>query len=142
MDERIKDFGRLIKQIDEVLACRMNRELQSKDLTASQMNVLVTLCHAPGETMTLKELESAFHMAQSTIASMAVRLEKKGLVDRTSDLADRRVKHIGLTDKGRQVCRDGYCHMLETERLLTSRLTGEEMQELHRLLQLVYDAIQ
>ena len=141
MEEKIKGYGRLFKQIDEILAARVNSNLLKWDLTNSQLHALLTLRRSPGQTLTLKELESAFHMAQSTIAGLVMRLEKKGLVESLADSADRRVKRVHLTEKGREVCHTCRDHFTETERLLTSHLTEAEQAELYRLLCLVYEAI-
>ena len=136
------DLGLLLKKINESLARRANANLLAQDLTFAQMHVLARLHHAPGYILRLKEIESCFCLAQSTVAGLASRLEKKGLVATLPDPEDRRVKRIRLTERGVQVCRQGRENFRRSEEMLVSRLTVEEQTELHRLLTIVYDTVQ
>lgn len=136
------DLGLLLKKINESMARRANVNLMKHDLTFAQMHVLVRLYDTPGRTLCLKALEGCFQLAQSTVAGLASRLEKKGLVAYVPDPADKRVKRIRLTDKGVACCEEGWENICRTRRLLVSRLTEEEQQELHRLLEVVYQSIQ
>ena len=136
------DLGLLIKKIHEALARRANNNLLRQDLTFAQMHVLVRLYRAPDRTLSLKELEGCFQLAQSTVAGLAARLEKKGLVAYAADPADRRVKRIRLTDKGAATCETGREHIRASEQHLVSRLTEAEQQELRRLLTIVYETVQ
>lgn len=136
------NLGLLIKKINESLARRANANLQAQDLTFAQMHVLVRLYHAPERTLRLKEIETCFCLAQSTVAGLASRLEKKGLVETVPDPADKRVKRIRLTERGVQTCENGRENIRRSEARLVSRLTEEEQQELHRLLTIVYETVQ
>ncbi len=137
----VRPYGRLIKQINEILACRANNGLQAQGLTFSQLHVLIALKHAEEETLSLKELEGIFHMAQSTIAGLAARLEKKGFVANVGAQEDRRVKRIRLTQSGREVLAKSRENAIATDKLITGALTEREQEELYRLLCLVYDAV-
>ena len=140
MNQKIGGFGRLFKQIDECMARRLNNSLQRLDLTASQMHFLMALnCH--GGTLALKEMEELFNMAQSTVAGLAARLEKKELVVTVPDPTDRRVKRIQITEKGRAAFRAATDDMLETEHLITSPLSEEEREALYSMLERVYENI-
>ncbi len=140
MDQESKAYGRLFKQIDECLARRMNNGLQRLGLTASQFHILFVLkCH--GGILTLKEMEELFNMAQSTIAGLASRLEKKQLVETVPDPTDRRIKRIQVTAKGEEAFQAAHSNMRETERLITSPLSEEERKALFDMLQRVYQNI-
>ena len=136
------NLGLLLKKISESMHRRANADLQQMDLTFAQMHVLVRLHHAPAYTLRLKELEGCFCLAQSTVAGLAARLEKKGLVETVADPADRRVKRIRLTRRGESVCEAGRENVRRSEAHLVSRLTEAERQELRRLLTIVYDTVQ
>ncbi|MET3432386.1 DNA-binding MarR family transcriptional regulator [Herbaspirillum seropedicae] len=51
------------------------------------------------------DLATAFGFAPRTITEAIDALERDGLVQRTGDISDRRVKHIALTAAGREVLR-------------------------------------
>ncbi|MBR4081734.1 MAG: MarR family transcriptional regulator [Clostridia bacterium] len=136
------DFlGILLKKINEGMARRANLNLQQQDLTFAQMHVLLRLYHVPERTLTLKELEGCFCLAQSTVAGLAARLEKKLLVESVADPADRRVKRIRLTERGAAVCEASREDIRRTEAQLVSRLNETEQQELKRLLTIVCDSV-
>lgn len=135
------DLGLLLKKINESLARRANANLLAQDLTFAQMHVLVRLYRAPEHTLRLKEIESCFCLAQSTVAGLAARLEKKGLVEHVADPADKRVKRIRLTQRGEETCEWGRENIRRSKAKLVSRLTDAEQTELRRLLTVVYDTV-
>ena len=136
-----KPIGRMIKMIDEALIRRMNADLQEKNLTCGQLHMLLALSRTDDKTMSLKALEQQFQLAQSTIAGLAVRLEKKGLVESIADDSDRRVKRIRLTEAGSGVCSSSRARVEETERQLISGLTEEEAASFRDMLDRVLDAM-
>ena len=81
MDKELAGFGWYIKRIDNALAREACRNVQSHNLTMQQSHLLFVLSDAENHTRTLKELESIFGCAQSTLAGLVTRLEKKGLVE-------------------------------------------------------------
>ena len=93
------------------------------------------------ECITLKELEKHFGVAQATIAGTAARLEKKGMIESFYDPSDKRVKHVRITDKGRTMCVHAGKAMHDKEKWFLSSLSADEKEELHRLLQKVYDDV-
>ena len=82
MDKPIAGYGWFIKRIDNALEKEANQNLQALNLTMQQNRVLILLAHAEGHTLSLKALEERFCAAQSTVAGLASRLEKKGLLRR------------------------------------------------------------
>lgn len=86
-------------------------------------------------------MEELFNMAQSTIAGLASRLEKKQLVETVPDPTDRRIKRIQVTAKGEEAFQAAHSNMRETERLITSPLSEEERKALFDMLQRVYQNI-
>ncbi len=65
-------------------------------------NALGSLMETESGGLTLKDLERTLHISQSAISRMAVRLTKAGYVEIRQDGADRRVKWVCLTERGRQ----------------------------------------
>lgn len=132
--EHTAGFGLLVKMLSDSMECRINRALQSHNLTFSQHKMLVVLSHAPDCTATLKELENHFHLAQSTVAGLAERMEKKGLVERFISPDDRRVKFIRLTAEG--IALDDKCRadFHAAEEQVLAPLNGDDRRELMRIL--------
>ena len=126
--------GELFKRISEAMEKHGNSELQSYGVTFVQMQVLMELNSLPEGTATLKELEKRFDIAQSTAAGIAARREKKQLVASFRDGQDLRIKHIRITDAGREQCRVARESMDRNEARLLSSLEPGERAEFVRLL--------
>lgn len=134
------DCGMLLKQINDELEKYANNALRSQGLTWSQLAVLLEISHAPGEQMSLKDLERAIHVAQSTAAGIVTRLEVKGLVDPWGDPEDRRVKLVRLTEAGKEKVHGALIHRMQAEERLLAGLTEAEQAVFQMLLQKVCDS--
>lgn len=135
------DCGFLIKHINDTLQREANNALRAKDLTISQLTVLLLLEDTPRWEMSLKELEKQLHVAQSTAAGIVVRLEQKGFVQALGSTEDKRIKMVRLTEAGLACCADSQLHMKQTEQRLLSGLTEEERILFGSLLQKVSETL-
>lgn len=141
MSRRMKGYGWYIKRIDNALAREACRNVQAHNLTMQQSHMLFCLSDAPEQTLTLKELETIFGCAQSTVAGLVARLEKKGLVEGYTESDDRRIKHVRLTAEGaamREICHQD---MRNSEARLCAALTEAEKELLLSCLKKVYDSL-
>ncbi len=134
-------YGWYLKQISVHMSRDINRNLDQHNLTLSQSHLLMYLFHSEKQCASLKQLENHFGVAQSTMAGIAVRLENKGLILSFTDDHDRRIKHIQLTDAGRDVCQTCWDTILATEERVVSSLTEVERQVFLALLKKVYEAV-
>ena len=128
MDKKLAGFGWYIKRIDNALAREACRNVQSHNLTMQQSHLLFVLSDAENHTRTLKELESIFGCAQSTLAGLVTRLEKKGLVEGFTDPRDRRIKHVRLTESGAEMRQTCHKDILQSEKRMSAGMTEEEKQ--------------
>lgn len=133
--------GELIKRLSDILGRCANNELKGDDMTASQLKMLIIINETKNESITLKELEKHFGVAQATIAGIVARLEKKAMIESFYEPDDKRVKHVKLTDKGRAVCKHAWVNMVKKEEWFLSSLDSTEREELWRLLQKIYDNV-
>ena len=104
--------GELIKRLNDILGRCSNEELRADDMTSSQVKMLMMINETKDECITLKELEKHFGVSQATI-----------------------------TDKGRTMCVHAGKAMHDKEKWFLSSLSADEKEELHRLLQKVYDDV-
>ena len=141
MDKPIAGYGWFIKRIDNALEKEANQNLQVLNLTMQQNRVLILLAHAEGHTLSLKALEERFGAAQSTVAGLVSRLEKKGLVEARSDPADKRIKLVRLTAEGLALHAQSHQKIVESEERLTRLLSEEEKATLLASLRKVWDAV-
>lgn len=107
------------------------------ELTFSQASVLRTLSNAPGCQMSMKELEKALHVAQSTTARIVQNMERNGLVDSFGDASDKRVKYIRLTEKGKTLNKVAQQKKDADETAMYSGFSEEEKQQFLSMLERV-----
>ncbi len=101
-------------------------------LTPPQFATLAFLWKCDGFNQ--HELGSLMRVDRTTIGGITDRLEKLGYITREPDPHDRRSYVLFVTPRGRLV-RDDILSSLETvRRLIDTRLTWEEQQELYVLL--------
>lgn len=128
----------LMKRITDIFSAQVNRDLEAWEVTLSQMKMLVYLGKAASGSAPLKALEKAFGTSQATIAGIALRLEKKGLIQGRADPRDRRVKQVTLSPQGWALCRNAQVHMGEEEGKLLAGLSQAERAQLKELLEKIY----
>lgn len=131
---KIKHVGLLIKQVHDALGKVANKELKSKDVTFSQMQMLWALKNSKSGTLSMKELEKSLRLAQPTTLGLAKRLEEKGFVKSNFDSVDKRIKFIKIAANGDKICQKSQVHIDETEKKLQKGLTKGERMLLHELL--------
>lgn len=134
-------FGRLIKEADEAFSREMNSRMRHEQVTMSQSTVLYELAHAPGMTLSLKELEARMHAAQSTVWGVVSRLERAGLVTSYVDPDDARARLVRLTEAGYSKYEVCSSVIIDMEDLVASAMTPEEHDELIELLERVIDLL-
>lgn len=141
MEKPIAGYGWFIKCIDNALEKEANQHLQQLNLTMQQNRLLIHLVHAEDCTLSMKALEERFGAAQSTVAGLVSRLERKGLVEAVSNPSDRRIKLVRLTEEGVRLCAVSHQNVVDSEQRLTATLTAEEQEVFLRCLKKVYESV-
>ena len=131
-----------LKRVNDEMFKQANNRLQKDNMTFSQLFVLVYLYReAKDMTASLKELERRFEVAQATMAGIASRLEAKGFVEGVINSQDRRVKQIHLTPQGLEFLKKNHQKMEEHNKHLVQGLSEEELNQLNRYLDIIYQNI-
>lgn len=85
-----------------VLSAAAAALFRSHGLTEAQFNVLFALKHNPRD-ITQSDLGRMLVVTRATITSVLDKLESKGLVERIAVPSNRRIYHLVLTAKGREL---------------------------------------
>lgn len=111
---------------------RMAGYLRTIDLYVGQDIFLLTL--ARNGEMSQSELKEKLNVEYPTIHKIAARLEKRGLIEKTTAPDDKRVSVIRLNSDGKKIARkiDAYWEKLDKE--FFEILTNEEQIQLHKLM--------
>jgi MarR family transcriptional regulator, organic hydroperoxide resistance regulator len=88
------------QRVTHRLLADLDRRLEPLGLTAGEVNALA--CLRDGEPRPLRELVAATGQRASTLTGVVDRLERRGLVVRRPDPADRRAFHVAPTADGRR----------------------------------------
>ena len=129
-----RNCGDLLKQIHDEMEKQANNMLRSQDLTMAQVGALLALNQTNEKKMPLKDLERWLHVAQSTAAGIASRLEQKGLVEAFGDPTDKRIKMLRITSSGIACSKTAEKNMMAAEQELLSGLTEAEQTIFKTLL--------
>ncbi len=103
------------------------------DVTLPRFDLLAQLDRAPNG-MTLGELSQRMMVTNGNITGLVDRLEDQGLVKRRASPRDRRVQYVGLTAAGRKFFRTMARDNADWVGEFFAELTGEDTDELMRLL--------
>lgn len=136
------ELGFKLKLINDCFHRHANNDLVEMDLTFTQHHAILFLSHREGYTAELKELERQFRVSQPTVAGVAQRLEAKGYVESLHHPMDKRIKMIRLTAKGLELSQRSHEKMVRRQQEMIAGLTPEELEELNRLLDKIYQNIQ
>lgn len=97
-DALVVEIVALRKQLHAMSAGLMATVEFPPDLTMRQLQALKLIGHSPG--LTVHELGGYFSVSAPTASGLVDRLAAKGLVERTPDESDGRVRRLGLTGEG------------------------------------------
>jgi len=118
---------RLFRAVDQARA-DFTRVAEGLALTPLQARTLLFL----EEPRAMSQVASHLSCDASNVTGLADRLERLGMIERIPG-ADRRVKHLGLTDAGKRARRT-LIGRLGKETTVMTRLTAGERADLGRLL--------
>jgi DNA-binding MarR family transcriptional regulator len=93
------EFIRLLREVNHAVESASSRALDRDGLTAHQQTIIRLIGKFPNISPT--QLGEILHADPSTISISLARLQRRGIVSRLKDPADKRRLILGLTAKGR-----------------------------------------
>lgn len=100
-----RSVGMEIKTVSNLFRRKMEENCQLSDqdsCTGVQAMLLNYLArHADGESVYQRDIERVFSIRRSSVTGVLQIMEKNGLLDRSGDPSDARLKRLTLTPKGR-----------------------------------------
>ncbi len=113
------------------LESRLTKNLDKHNLTSSQFGVLEALYHIG--PMSQKEIGNKILKSGGNITKVIDNLEKKGLVSREKNLADRRFYKINLTKQGKSLIENIFPKHVNEIVKEFEVLTKDELEQLRKL---------
>ncbi len=116
----------------------LTHKLESLDVNFAQSLILLCLLDEDGSI--LSEIGSRAQIENSSLTSMADKLEKKGLVKRRLDAQDRRIIRVFLTQEGRELAEKLMDLGNDFNNFLQAKLDGLE-KPLTKSLKIIAEAL-
>ncbi|MGW3046195.1 MarR family winged helix-turn-helix transcriptional regulator [Kitasatospora sp. NPDC001159] len=134
-DELTREIVGLFAAVNRRYTQESEAAAAAHDLTPLHAKALL----AAEEPVPMRRIADRLHAEPSNVTVIIDRLESRGLVERSPDPGDRRVKRVAATPAGRTVAADLRTRMPFAAEPL-ARLTTQQRESLHELLQLILDA--
>jgi len=124
--------GFVLNKARNLILTEMDAALKDLDISSQQMGILLSLKQKLASTPF--ELSTLLGIDTGLMTRMLDKLESKALIQRSRDMADRRVVNLTLTSSGRTVAAriPEIAPVVLNERL--KKFTKAELDELRRLL--------
>jgi DNA-binding MarR family transcriptional regulator len=131
MAEILREIGMISRALDSIA----NIEFKEFDLTRGQYLYLIRICENPG---IIQEKLAEMIKVDRTTASRAIKkLEANGFIEKRADAANRKIKRIFPTEKGKAISPNISRENEHSERVVLQGLSEEEATVLSGLLQTV-----
>lgn len=124
-----KDLYALVVYLHKNCTADLFEAMGALDVTMSQIKLMQKLEHLDGE-LTLKHAAEMLHLSLPAVSRAVDDLVRRELVQRHEDVADRRMKRIGLTETGRALIRKLNGARLSGLEQFTLTLKDDERQAL------------
>lgn len=131
MAEILRGIGMIARALDSIA----NIEFKEYNLTRGQYLYLIRICENPG---IIQEKLAEMIKVDRTTASRAIKkLEANGFIEKRADAANRKIKRIFPTEKGKAISPNISRENEHSERVALQGLSEEEATVLSGLLQTV-----
>ena len=128
--------GHLVRRLQQI-AVRLFAEVLGDALTPVQFAALAAIAGEPG--MDQAALSARIGYDRATIGGVIDRLQRRGLLERVPDPADRRLKRVHLTGAGQQLLAASLPVVADVQRQLLGPLTEREQASFERICRKLLD---
>lgn len=138
-ENKFDHFGFLLSRVALAHRNMVGREVKSLGMHRGQPPVLFTL--EKHEGMSNSEMADFLDITPATLTNKIKRMEKAGLVIRRRDPQDERYIRIYMTEKGRGIMNQLRASIRETENILLTGFSEEEIEDLRSKMRRILENI-
>lgn len=135
------DIGFIIKLLHDAIGRNVNRELETQQLTNSQMSVLLYLHSRGNDSVTIRDIQEFLNVSHPTAAGLVKRLNKKGFVELLTDPHDKRARIVRLAQFVQEELSVDPRPTQHMEERLLRGFSQQEREQLVQLLMRVYQNV-
>lgn len=134
-----RSFYLMRRRLDRALDLQLQRD---SDISASEYEIIISLHDAPERRLRIKDIADAVGWEKSRVSHLVTRMEKRGLLERSTCDTDARSSWIGLTPQGRRAALGALrSHLIAIRRYFFDVLGEGDGEVLDRLSGRVIEAI-
>jgi DNA-binding MarR family transcriptional regulator len=122
----------LVHALTHASRSRLDDELRHLDLSSLQYTILSVL--AQNQDLSSSRLSRRFYVTPQAMGEVILLLERKGLIERREDPANRKALLLSLTKLGRTVYAEGHAIAEKLERAIFADLSGADLVALRSTL--------
>ncbi len=116
----------------------LDQDLRRHGLDLGEYEILVSLSEAPERRLRMSELADMVHQSRSRLTHAVARMERSGLVERSSAPEDRRGVVAQLTPEGYELLKKAApSHVAAVRRVLVDNVDPQDFEALGRIMQAV-----
>lgn len=115
----------------------MSRKMVDHGIPTAQIFCLKEIAHNDG--ITQRDLAEKLSVSRPTLTVMLQKMERTGLIERTSDADDQRFTRLHVSQRGAQLHESMHVALGQMVEEMAGTMTDEDKIELTRLLNLMYD---
>ncbi len=105
-----------------------------ENLTFVEIRILMIIYNRHGDFCTREDLAAELEIDRSNVSRAVQKMARKGIIQFTGDEEDRRISHLALTKKGKELKNDIYSVDQVLAASLQKSLSSVEMSTLSKLL--------
>ena len=120
MAEILREIGMIARALDSIA----NIEFKEYDLTRGQYLYLIRICENPG--IIQEKLADMIKVDRTTASRAIKKLEANGFIEKKADAANRKIKRIFPTEKGKAISPNISRENEHSERVALQGLSEEE----------------
>ena len=125
-------LGFLVHDAARLRRIVLDEKFKPLEITRSQAWLMAYVSRADGQTQS--DLAEQMSLGKVAIGGLIDRLEKTEMIERRAELADRRVRRIYLTDKGKNVTKLMREITLESNETMLSDISIKEIKQTVKVL--------
>ncbi|AGH81016.1 hypothetical protein PCNPT3_05370 [Psychromonas sp. CNPT3] len=92
--------------IQQLMDTRTNKLFKNFEISKSEFSLLCHFSHKPERSWIISELVEVMEMNQPGISKLVAALSENAMLCAKTDKFDKRKRHISITSKGLQICKD------------------------------------
>lgn len=130
--EKSEKVSRSIRECNNIIHIKGHDIAKEYGLTYDQYHLLLFLQRNLEEPPSIRDLSTRFKRAQNTTSEKITRLEEKDLVEKVTDVDDRRISRVKIKDEGIRIIDE--IRKERTHRITYKALAKMEEEDIDKLI--------